>query len=407
MRTRFALSLVTVALAVALVVQVFAAQQTFQRSMTIPTWPVGVASTPTLAGVAGTTIDAINEAFCPVFKAPRTELIRGVWFRPGTVTTGGTITIGIYQVSLTTGDPSDTPTAQATNTFITKAITTGDSDDFIYSGAFTADASVTKGDLLAACFINPGSSPASMTFSQVTDSGWSFPYYTLFTGTWAKAGISAVLLLEYDDGAVEIPLGHVAMGTASAGGVNANTVGTGTTPDVIGARLQFPGPVRVDGGWVWVDGDGDFDVYLVDESWDGTSGDALAVASFDANARAGSGANIYNVEFTAGVDLTAATNYRMLVVPTSATTMSVYDYPVLDAEVLGAQPLGANFHLTTAKDPNDDTDFTNYNSGTFRVPWMGLHIAGIGDDVGGAGPTRPPFIIGHLLPREWLRAFGL
>jgi hypothetical protein len=42
---------------------------------------------------------------------------------------------------------------------------------------------------------------------------------------------------------------------------------------------------------------------------------------------------------------------------------------------------------TTAKDPNDDTDWTNYNNGTdgYRFLWAGLLVTHLDDGAGSGG----------------------
>lgn len=360
------------------------AQQTFARGLLIPWWGTASSGAPGLGSLA---TDANDEVAAFIFRAPKAGNIRAVWFWPS-VGTGADRTIGIYQVDATTGSPSTPPTAWAANTFVVKSIVAGDNQDFISSGAFTADAVVAKGDLFAVCFITPAATPGNITFSRYSDGLPEFPYGSLFTGSWAKSTGPGNILLEYSDGSFEIPLGGIAWGNnAGVSQPVTTTFSNSSTPDVRGARFQFPGPVRVNGAWLWVDSDGNYDVYLVDAAWDGTSGDALAAGSVDLDVRASTAAGIVLIEFGATVDLTAATNYRLVVVPSTTTNLSLYHYDCVSAGHLGAQPLGANFHLTTAKDPNDDTDWTNYNNGTdgYKVPLMGLVLDGISDGAGAGG----------------------
>lgn len=365
------------------------ALQTFGRGLTVP--PFGVNPERFYTSLDGTTslIDAANEVYAVIIQAPKTGNIRSVQYRLGTVTTGATITIGIYQVSATTGDPSNTPTAWAANTFITKVIADTDDNQWQSSGNFTADAAVVKGDVLAVCFINPGASAGNMRFGQSEVFRANFPYTDLFTGSWTKgSNAGSHLVLVYDDGSIAIPRGCHPMGVAAGTTpVTTSTFSSSSTPDVRGARFQFPGPVRVNGAWVALDMDGDVNIRLVDASWDGTGGDALATKLLDTNQRQGTTAGLIEVEFNTAVELAANTYYRLIVEPNTTTNLSFYDYMVDSADIMAQLPMGANFHLTTAKDPNDDTDWTNYNNGTdgYRIPYMGLFIDGIGDDAGGGG----------------------
>ncbi len=358
------------------------AQQTFGRGLAVPQWPTGITLGPSFGTL---TTDANDEVAAIICCAPKTGEVRAIWSSVQ-VGTGANRVIGLYTVDLTTGAPTTPPTAFAVNSFVTKTYAAGDNNDFITSGNFAADCPVVKGDLLAVCWITPAATPGNILINTFADAAVNdFPYRALFTGTWALSVGTGNLLFEYDDGTFELPLGCVAYGDSAAGVITTVTFGSGTNPNHQGARFAFEGPVRVNGAWLWVDSDADYAVYLVDAAWDGTSGDALAVANVDATVRPNANTAIRFVEFTAAVDLTANTFYRLVVVPASASTLSIFYAPLVSSAQMEAQPLGTNFHFTTANNPNDDTDWTNYNSGTFRVPFMGLFIDGISDGAGGGG----------------------
>lgn len=355
---------------------------------------------PSVVGNSSTTIDAVDEVYGYVLRAPKTGNLRAVQFLMDTVTTGATITIGAYAVDDTTGFPSDVPTALGTDSFITKAIATTDANDWVSSGNFTADVAVTKGQRLAICFINPGASAGNMRFAAFIDfTSHDENYLVLYTGTWARTkSFQPILLLVYDDGSVAIPNGAQALGTSSAVAFVETAIGTGSTPDVMGARFKVPGPLRVTGAWTWVEYDGDANIKLVTADWDGGSTGLLATATVDSNCRVDLSDAIHVHEFDVAVELAADTWYRLVVEPSSATTINVWYYAVEDATVLGAQPLGVNWHLTTAKDPNDNTDWTNYDNATdgFRVFLGGLLIDGVSDGAA-AGGGGGPLIGGRLV----------
>jgi len=361
------------------------AQQTFGRGMLVPTYPPGLATAPSL----GTLVtDANDEVAAIICRAPKTGNVRALWSSM-TVGSGADRKIGLYTVDPATGAPTSPPTPFNTtggNSEATKTVAAGDSNDLISSGAFAADCPVVKGDLLAVCWITPPSSPGNLLINTYADApSQEFPYRALFTGAWAKSVGAGIVMFEYDDGSYDIPLGCVCFGDAAGNIITTATYNSGTNPNTQGARFQFKGPVRCNGAWIWGDFDGNAAVYLVDAAWDGTSGDALAVGAIDSDVRPTTGAGVMFVEFTAAVDLAANTHYRLVVAPSSVTSLSLYYYSCKDAAQLGAQPMGADFHFTTGNNPNDDTDWTNYNSGTFRVPFMGLIIDGISDGAGGGG----------------------
>lgn len=358
--------------------------QTFPRGAALPPWPLNQAGQPSFNS---STVDGANEIFAVVIRAPKAGNIRGAWWRMGSVTTGGDITVGVYQVDTTTGNPADTPVLHAANTSVTKTIATTDANDFIYSGNFTADATVTKGQLIAICFINPGASFGNMVFQNLAEGDPKFPYGTHFTTSWTKVSGHPNILLEYSDGTVAIPMGCVAIGDAAATSIPITaTLSTSTTPDVWGAEITLPFPIRLSAVWFWGDDDGDYDVRVVTSAWDGASSGLLASGSGDSNVRVSAAANITLVELDATVEIAAGTRFRILVIPNTTTSMTCYSYPCVDSDHFGAQPLaGANFHLTTAKDPTGDGSFTDYDNGTdgYRIPLMGMILDGFSDGVGG------------------------
>jgi hypothetical protein len=372
--------------------------QTFSRGFHLPPIPIGVTNGP---GLSTLTTDAADEVAAFIVQAPKTGSIRGVWFRVQ-VGTGADRTIGIYQVDATTGMPSAPPTIWAANTNVVKTIGSGDNGDFIYSGNFTADASVTKGDVFAVCFIAPAASAGNILFSLFSDTpGLQFPYPALYTASWAKSSNSPNVLLEYSDGTVAIPHGCYAIGDASGNTISTRTFNNTSTPDVRGARFRLPGPVRVNGCWVWADPDGDFDVKLVTADWNGASTGLLASKSIDKDITNNLSGGILFVDFDTTVELDASTYYRLVLEPTSATNFSMYEWHVVDADCFGAQPLGGEFHSTSAKDPNDDTDFTDYDNATdgYMIPFLGLCIDGIDDGAGGGGGGGGGPLIGGRIVR--------
>lgn len=359
------------------------AGQTFKRGFVIPQWPNVVSSAPSVSTL---TTDAADEVAAIICRAPKTGNVRAIWSSMQ-VGTGADRNIGLYTVDLATGAPTSPPTAFNTNSFATKSLVVGDSNDLVSSGSFGTDCPVVKGDLLSVCWIAPAASFGNILINTFADHTPDFPYRALFTGTWAKSPGVGILYFEYDDGTYEVPMGCIGAGDASGNIFTVVTFNNGSTPDVIGGRFQFPGPVRVTSCWLWIDLDGGGKVYLIDAAWDGTSGDALAQATLDPDVRSGTAANIHEVEFDVAVDFAAGTNFRVVVEPDSGTSLSLHYRPLVNAGQLAAQPLGANFHYTSAKDPNDDTDWTNYNNVTdgFRVPFMGVIVDQIDDGVGGGG----------------------
>jgi hypothetical protein len=326
-------------------------------------------------------LSVANARGAHIFQVPRTGNIASVIWRTGGVTTGATLDMRIETVDLLTGDP--TGTLVNANANVSRVLLATD-DNLVFTETLTAVAAVTKGQLIAFVIVNPAAS-----FGNFQIAGYSyatispgFPYQDLYGGaSWvaSSANFQAITLL-YDDGVCAIPKGGLITPTT----ITNTTFNSGSTPDVRGLRFQLPYSVRVTGAWLNMDLDGDCKVMLVTTAYNQGAGTGiLATATLDKDTRGLLNGMLIFVTFDNSVTLTAATNYRLVVEPTSVTSLTVYDVSVASLAMLDAMSGGSNFHLTTAKDPTVDGDWTNYNSGTFRSPFMGLIIDGI-DNAGGA-----------------------
>lgn len=316
-----------------------------------------------------------------VVQAPKTGNIRKVRWGTRTVTTGGTMDVRIETVDAATGHPSGT--LWGTNTNGSQVVANGD-DNVWFTTTLTADAAVTLGDTIAVGVKTPaGTNLNVLTAWNLQSINSKFPYFRFFNGTsWAGTGSGyPMLMLEYDDGSYA-PIA----GCYPAGNVTTHTVSTATTPDVVGVRFQVPWPCRVRGAWAMLDPDGDCALRLVSTAYNQGAGTGiLATATLDKDIRDGTAVGVHLVEFATPVILAAATWYRLIAEPTSATSVTgPHDVDVPSAAGLNAW--AQNWHLTTAKDPTADGDWTNFNSGTFRIPaLMGLVIDGFDDAATVAG----------------------
>lgn len=327
----------------------------------------------TIATGLGTTsltaIDASGEVCAFVVKAPKTGNIRSVWFHP-TVNTGGTFTVGIYQVDNTTGNPANTPTPWATDTFVSKALVTGDSNDTVNSGDFTADAAVTVGQTLAVCFI--AGSPGNIQLRGFADAQGNFPYTDLFTGgSWVKNPVMPIVGLVYSDGTIEIPHGCMLSGIADGNGIiNSGSFATNTTPDLCALRFQVPWFFQVDGIATISDLDGPINLKIVTSDWDETSNGLLASGTSDPDERSTASTGLQLNTLDSPIVLPPRRWFRAVLEPTSTTGSALFYLPMLDEATLAAQPGGIYAHMSTGKTVSGDGSWTNYNNVTdgFRVP---------------------------------------
>lgn len=340
------------------------------------------------SGFALTTSAVINAAsgkVATIFAVPKAGNIRKIRWATRTVTTGATIDVRLETASASSiGIPSGTLVGTNTNN---NAVVVNSADDNVaFVTTLTADAAVTAGQIIALVFVNPSTSFGNMQFCAAPfNSEEALPYTaidTLGSGYSTDRSYHLCFSLEYDDASI-VPIYGLFPATTALG---SNTLNTGTTPDVAGLRFQVPFPARIVGAWLWGDFDGDYKVMLVSTAYNQGAGTGILASSgtIDSEYRARASGGITRVMFTSTYDLVAATTYRLVMEPQTGTSCVLYDWPVPTLAELDAFPGGRDMHLSTAKDPTADGSWTNYNSGTFRRPMMGLLIDSFADDTGGS-----------------------
>lgn len=336
-------------------------------------------------------IDAADESETFIVRAPKTGNIAKVFWATRNVSTGATLDVRLESVSLADGLPTGTLLGANTNG-PQVVVNTDDNKGFLTP--LTANLPVTKGDLVAVVIKNPNTSFGTIQIAALNDDYNEFPYSAINTGVSPAVSYTRqsttvpILAFEYDDGSYE----HIP-GVYPLTAINIANPTTATTPDVWGARFKFPFPCRVRGAWAWFSGSGDINVKLVNTAYHQANNTGV-LASIAADKDTYSGAvGLHLWEFNDAVALAANTYYRLLIEPSSASAIAFYDGSVLSLALLDAWA-GQDFHLTSAKDPTQNSDWTNYNSGTFRVPFIGLIIDQLDDGINPAGHTGSKFNFG-------------
>lgn len=317
------------------------------------------------------TIDATGEIAASVLQAPKTGTIDALLWRTGTVTTGGTFDVRLETIDASTGFPSGTLFGTNTNG---AQVVLDANDNVLFETVLTSGASVTKGDLLGGCIVCPASAVTQVVGLGAGLNNLSFPYGALFTSSWAKVASVPILIgLRYNDGSYayvpNIPIVSTLTNTS---------FGSGTNPNHRALRFKTTWPCQVAGIWVCVDGDAVADVLLVADNWDGTDGNALAKVSLDPDIRRSTGFGTYKVFFSSAVTLLANTIYRLVLKPTSASTLALAQYTVGAAAQLNQNGGNLDCYLSTANNPNDSTDWSDT---TTTRPFMGLLIDQIDNGV--------------------------
>jgi hypothetical protein len=238
---------------------------------------------------------------------------------------------------------------------------------------------VAAGEYLG-CVIDYSTFVASDSFEVTTPNHATGPWSNNYTadgstGTYAKATRPPMLALKYSDGTyAELPTPIFPMSAAGT----ATTFGNGSTPDERALRFQVPVSCRCVGAWFLADGDADADIVLYDNA-----NNVLASASIDPDIRETTGVKHYFVWWDAQT-LSAATTYRIAIKPTTASTLTVYQFTVASNGLLAAVPGGIEWYLSTRTDGGSFSDTT-----TIR-PMIGLSINGY--ETGSAGGSGGSFV---------------
>jgi hypothetical protein len=337
-----------------------------------PAWPTLLATTPAFVNF---TIDANGEKAAIIFAASAAKAIHKVHFRTGTVTTGGTLDIRVETVdNAANGDPTGTLWAATTNG---SSVVAGTDDNVWKSVTLTADATVSIGNIVA--LVAVCGSPGSLSLLGFGDQSTGFPYGDLYTGTWTKNLVLPIMVPEYSDGSFEPIFGLSDTGDPVT---TTSTFNSGSTTNRRGNRFTLPFPARAKGCWVWADTDGDYTVILYDT--DGTT-PLATTASVNNFQRQANAASIHLYPFTTTASLAAGSMYRLAIVPSSVTNVTVYDVAVVSAAMLDMFPGGQNCHLDIY------TSGAWVNTTTART-YLGVFLDGFDDgaQTGGGGG----FIIG-------------
>lgn len=341
----------------------------------LPAWEQR--SSNVVAGLANVLLDAAGEKVGLVFRPPKSGNIAKVCFRSGAIIASG----GNVDVRLETLDASGHPsgTLFGTNTNATQAVST--TVNTWYTTTLTAVAAVTPASQIGMVLVNSTGNYnlSSMNVNHNLASG--HPYGFVNQGANVKNIAQAVAAFEYDDGSYEY-----VVGTAPYKDINTVAYNTGSTPDERGLYFQYPVGIRVWGCWALIDPDGDGDFNLYDA--DGSTVLATATTRNAIRATANQGYHVY--PFDARATLSAATNYRLTLMPAGVTSLTLIESDVNSVALMGGMPGGPNFHHTSR------TNAGAWTQTDTKVPWLGLIVDGIDSGGGSSGPVGSGRLTGGL-----------
>lgn len=313
-------------------------------------------------------LDAAEEGVGWAVRAPKTGDISSVYFRTGTVTTGADIDIRLETL---TGGPPAMPsgTLLGTNTAATVTIDSAD-DNVTKEAVLTADASVTAGDPFAIiAYAQSGYAGNMQLMNYYSNLGWtslkSIYEVAKLAGSWGfSSGTWGMFALKYADGNV-YPLQNL----LSPHTIAYNVYNSGSTPDEQGLLISLPMAARCTGVVVKLDtNDVGVDVVLYDSANN-------VLASGDNAWANGNGDCILSFE---PIELVAG-DYRVVMKPTSGSSITVPLFTVSEAVLRSGFHGGANCQYTSRTDAGSWT-----NSPT---NWMfaALLLDQLDNGVGGGG----------------------
>ena len=333
---------------------------------------IGAAAAP--PAFSNNAISAATSKVALVFQVPKTGTLEHIEFMTGTVRAGATTSFQLswQDLDTTAGNPDG-----SVDQYTTVAGATMASNIWLQPGKMTNDGTstgaqraVTRGDFLA-CVIefsvfNTGNSFAMATPGVEQSNHWSaggFPYYSRFVSPNWTAFASSVpnAILKYSDASYEsIGASVFPIATFATDAIN-----TGTTPDEVGNIFQVPIGCSIKGVTFFADTDGDYTVILYD-----SNSNILTSQAVDKDYRGGATGTIKTVYFPASITLTANTDYRLAIQPSTATSLTLYSYTTPGTTWAGLNPGGVTWKYTTRTDAGAWTDTSE------KTIWMLLHIDG-------------------------------
>lgn len=345
----------------------------------IPPPLIGMNTTaPSFASVA--TVNAAQVAVGMVFRVPKSGTLRKFEWRLSAVgnTPDNGIRCSFQNVSGGLPDGTrdqfrDITSGLTTNTWQVPGLITSDGTD---SGSLRT---VTAGERLAIVMENVSFTTSdSWIYQALTQNvsifaqlGYAQNYVVArnSSGVWSVSTGAPPVALLYDDGTYAVIAPHWYPYLA----LNSAVYGNGSTPDERGLRFIPPVTARLTGVWIRGLLQNATDIVL----YDGSSS-VLASVTLDTDQ---DGEN-YWVPFPA-TTLTGGSTYRISVKPTSASTVTLYDFDVSTNALLACVEGGVDWYYTQRTDAGAWTD-TNT-----KRPWIGAVFDGVDSSSGGVPVGYP------------------
>ena len=355
------------------------------------------------------TLDAVEEHAAIVIPVPKTGTLKKVGWRLASSTLVGTLAVSIETVADVVGAP--VATTDAGKTLYQAG---GVSADIVNPTAVVRfDAingatgiAMTKGDLISVTVRAKAVTSGTCNIVLYGGGFWTLlsqmPYgYTYLGGAGtALASSSPQITLEYDGEFVPVFYGGSGVYPANS----TDTYNSGSNPDRRGLKLKYLDGVKLKGAYAYVDTDEDCQLILYDaDEYTVVSGFPITIQG---NMRRANARAQHFVEFPTEPTLTAGSFYRLVLLPTTVTSIiTEYITPSDDGGVLGITSMvgGANFIYTSFNGTPTSgshawTDVATQRPGILPVVSQ-ISTGGGAGIIAGAGSDFPVL---ELLKNYWL-----
>lgn len=352
-------------------------------------------------------MDSASEKVCVRFQVPKTGTLDKVEFRTNSVTFGGGSALRVsFQDLAVDGNPDGAQdqyrdvTGLTANTWIVPGLMTHTGED----GGNKRP--VTQGQFLSVVFeyqtFTASDSIQIASINKLTYA--SPPQPKLFTGiSWTEPSVNLmpVMALKYSDGSYENVPGCVACSA-----LNSVSFNSASPPDERGLYFQTPFPTRIRGAFMWVDpaaSGRDFDILLYAQG----NNTPLATLNVDSDAVG----NFNNLRggmylFPSSVSLSANTNYRLTVRPSTVNSITLQEFDVASAAIMDTFEGGQNWHHTSRTDGATTGGTLNdgWTQTTTKRPWISPLFDQFDDGVGGGSTSngqRPMLVGAHFIGGDY------
>lgn len=337
---------------------------------------------PPLLNISSQLIDATGEkiafmGYPQVQDIGKSLVSVGFRFGPVTKAGGSALTVSHQDVNLTVGPPEQPDEVIDGQAAIANANAAFVSSAWIDVAAFDIPRTITAapfaivieydaaGRLGADSVILTGHNPVSANVVNAIGTA------SLKTAGWATIGNLQNVLFVFGDGSFGSFIDAYPCET-----LNITAFNTGSVADEFALEFTVPFSVKVDAVWasVVVPANSNPDLVL----YDGVT--VMTTVSIDANVVGSTSIpRPIRVSLPTVQQLDAGHTYRLAVKPTTATSVTIYDYAVNNTNHLQAWPGGTAYHLATRVDAGAWTTLAN------RRPLMGLYSSAVDIPAGGGG----------------------